>query len=148
MPVYIRVYNKGISNDNQNNMEHINIKATNIELTQALREYVEKRFESVSKFIKQGSNATVYVEIGKSTNHHKQGDYFIAEINLAMDGETYRISREQSDLYAAIDEAKDELIQEITTFRDKKQTLWKRGARSVKKMLKGISNRNPFTSKY
>ena len=50
MPVYIRVYNKGISNDNQNNMEHINIKATNIELTQALREYVEKRFESVSKF--------------------------------------------------------------------------------------------------
>ncbi|MDQ5961859.1 MAG: Ribosomal subunit interface protein, partial [Patescibacteria group bacterium] len=61
---------------------------------------------------------------------------------------TYRATSETSDLYAAVDDVKDDLFETITSEKDRNQTLWKRGARSVKKMLKGISKRNPFTSKY
>jgi hypothetical protein len=32
--------------------------------------------------------------------------------------------------------------------KDRNQTLFKRGATSVKKMMKGLSKRNPFTAKY
>lgn len=127
-------------------MIHIQIKATNIELTDSLNEYVQKRIASLEKFSKGNSNA--YVEVGKTTNHHKSGDIFKAEMNLTIDGKKYRAASETTDLYTAIDEAKDGLFETITSEKDRNQTLWKRGARSVKKMLKGISKRNPFTSKY
>jgi putative sigma-54 modulation protein len=127
-------------------MIHTQLKATNMELTDSLRDYVTKRIASLEKFAKGDCNA--YVEVGKSTNHHKSGDVFRAEINLTLEGKTYRATSDKNDLYAAVDEAKDDLYETITSEKDRNQTLWKRGARSVKKMLKGISKRNPFTSKY
>lgn len=127
-------------------MINTQIKTTNMDLTDSLREYVEKRVSTFEKFSKGDSSA--YVEVGKTTNHHKSGDVYKAEINLTLDGKTYRSTIETTDLYAAIDEAKDDLFVSVTSQKDRDQTLWKRGARSVKKMLKGISKRNPFTSKY
>lgn len=127
-------------------MINTQIKTTNMDLTDSLREYVEKRVSVFEKFSKGESSA--YVEVGKTTNHHKSGDVYKAEINLTLDGKVYRSKIETTDLYAAIDEAKDDLFVSVTSQKDRDQTLWKRGARSVKKMLKGISKRNPFTSKY
>ncbi len=126
---------------------NINIKATNMELTGAISEYVNKRLASIEKFSKDG-NITGSVEVGKTTNHHKQGDVYKAEFNIDMNGEHFFADSEQSDLYAAIDDAKEEISRTISSNKDRKQTLFKRGASSVKKMVKGISKRNPFTSKY
>ena len=36
---------------------------------------------------------------------------------------------------------------QLVEFKNRRDTLFLRGARSVKKMIKGLSNRNPFTSK-
>lgn len=125
-----------------------NIKATNIELTGAISDYVNKRLSAIEKFIKPEEEMTAYVEVGKTTNHHKQGEVFRAEFNIEISGAKFYTFSEKEDLYAAIDDAKDEIARQIKTNKDRKQTLFKRGAVSVKKMLKGISNRNPFTSKY
>lgn len=126
---------------------NINIKATNMDLTSAISDYVNKRLASIEKFSKDG-NITGSVEVGKTTNHHKQGDVYKAEFNIDMNGEHFFADSEQSDLYAAIDDAKEEISRTISNNKDRKQTLFKRGASSVKKMVKGISKRNPFTSKY
>lgn len=125
----------------------INIKATNMELTSAITEYVNKRLASLEKFAK-GKEMNGYVEVGKTTHHHKQGDVFKAEFDIQIDGERFFTEASESDLYAAIDEAKEEVTRKITHTKDRKKTLFKRGAISVKKMVKGISKRNPFTSKY
>lgn len=124
-----------------------NIKATNMELTSAISDYVNKRIESLHKLVDQFKEVSVYVEVGKTTNHHKQGDYFKAEFNVVVDGEKFYTVAEESDLYKAVDEAKDDLIRRIKNSKDRKNTLFKRGAISVKKMIKGVSKRNPFTSK-
>jgi putative sigma-54 modulation protein len=126
---------------------NINIKATNMELTDALSDHVNKRLSSLEKFVKTGS-ISGYVEVGKTTNHHKQGDVYKAELDININGERFFAMSEQSDLYTAIDDAKEEIARKITHNKDRKQTLFKRGAASVKKMIKGISKRNPFTSKY
>lgn len=126
---------------------NINIKATNMELTDAISDYVSKRLYSIEKFSK-GGEVSGYVEVGKTTNHHKQGDVYKAEFSIDMNGEHFFSNSEQSDLYAAIDDAKEEISRTISQNKDRKQTLYKRGAISVKKMIKGISKRNPFTSKY
>ncbi|HLP86672.1 MAG TPA: ribosome-associated translation inhibitor RaiA [Candidatus Paceibacterota bacterium] len=126
---------------------NINIKATNMELTNPINDYVNKRLSAIKKFVKDGEMGA-YVEIGKTTNHHKQGEIFKAEFNIEIAGNKFYTISEQEDLYTAIDDAKEEIIRQITSTKDRKQTLYKRGATSVKKMLKGISKRNPFTSKY
>ncbi len=118
-----------------------------MELTEAITEYVNKRLSSIEKFAKD-SVISGFVEIGKTTNHHKQGDVFKAEFDIKIDGNKFFAASEKSDLYIAIDDAKEELTRRIKDTKDRKQTLYKRGATSVKKMLKGISKRNPFTSKY
>lgn len=119
-----------------------------MELTEAISEYATKRLSSIEKFIKEGDRVVSYIEVGKTTNHHKQGDFFRAEFNIEISGTKFYAFSEMEDLYAAIDQAKEEIVRQITTNKDRKQTLFKRGAISVKKMLKGVSGRNPFTSKY
>ncbi|MCX6753058.1 MAG: ribosome-associated translation inhibitor RaiA [Candidatus Nomurabacteria bacterium] len=125
---------------------NINIKTKNIELVDSLQEYVNKRLLSLEKFINT-ADSVIHVEIGKTTNHHKNGDVYKAEIVIGRDKQFFA-SCETDDLYKAIDEAKEELNRKFTSHKDKKQTLFKRGASSVKKMMKGLSKRNPFTSKY
>jgi len=120
----------------------INIKATNIELTSAIEEYVKGRLDRIGKFIKEGESANTYVEVGKTTNHHKQGDFFRAEINMEISGNKFYSFSEKEDLYNAIDDAKEEIIRQITNKKARKQTLFKRGAKRVKEIIKGIYYKN------
>ena len=118
-----------------------------MELTSAITDYVNKRLVGIEKFVKEGEEMTAYIEVGKTTNHHKQGDIFRAEFNIEIPGAKFYTFSEKEDLYTAIEDAKEEIVRQIKTNKDRKQTLWKRGATSIKKMIKGISDRNPFTSK-
>ena len=124
-----------------------NIKATNIELTDALNDYISKKLENIKKFAQDGE-MTVHAEVGKTTNHHKQGDLFRAEFDVHINGKRFYTFSEKEDLYEAIDDAREEIARQMTSNKDKQKTLFRRGALSVKKMLKGITKRNPFTSKY
>ena len=124
-----------------------NIKATNMDLTPSIGDYVNKKIESINKFVEFGQEINIYVEVGKTTNHHKQGNYYKAEFDVTIDGEKFFTVSEKSDLYKAIDDSKDQIIKTIKNYKKRKNTLFKRGAISVKKMIKGISKRNPVTSK-
>jgi ribosomal subunit interface protein len=104
----------------------INIKATNIELTSAISDYVNKKIESISRYVGTDKEMIIYVEVGKTTKHHKQGDYFKAEFDVSVDGEKFFTDSEKSDLYKAIDDAKDEVIKKIKNYKNKKETLFKR----------------------
>lgn len=118
---------------------NIIIKATSIELTDPIRDYVQKRISSIEKFIIQ-KGIPVYVEIGKTTDHHKNGDIFRAEVSLEYKGSKIYTVVERDDLYSAIDGVEDSLYREITTNQDKVRSLWKRGAQQVKNMMKGVTD--------
>jgi putative sigma-54 modulation protein len=128
-------------------MMNTNIKATNIELTDAIKDYVNKKISSLEKFFHKG-DVVVFIEVGKTTNHHNKGEVFRAEINAKYDGKEFYNSSEKEDLYSAIDDAREQIYNELVRNKEKRMTLYKRGATSVKKMLKGFTKRNPFTSKY
>jgi ribosomal subunit interface protein len=130
----------------------INLKATNMELTSAIHDYVEKRVSNLGKILskieERGGKVQVNFEVARATNHNKGAEVFHADCLVRIDGQEFYQSADESDLYAAIDEIKEGLFREISKNKDRKQTLFHRGARSVKKMMKGLSDRNPFTSKY
>ncbi|MBP9712040.1 MAG: ribosome-associated translation inhibitor RaiA [Candidatus Pacebacteria bacterium] len=130
----------------------INIQCKNIDNVEKVREYVEKKGTSLEKLITNieanGGEARANFEVSRSTNHHKGGEVFHADCHIRIDGKEFYTSSDEQDAFTAIDAVKESLFQEISKNKDRKQTLFKRGASSVKKMMKGLSKRNPFTSKY
>lgn len=127
----------------------INIQAKNIDLTEVIKEYVSKKVSGLEKFIrKTEEDIVIAVEVGKTTNHHNKGDIFRAEISFLFSGNKFYAFSEMEDLYAAVDDVKEQIERQLVGTKDRGDTLYRRGARSVKKMMKGLSKRNPFTSKY
>ena len=117
-----------------------NIKATNIELTDSIREYVFKKIELIEKYIEVGdTSALCDVEVGKTTMHHKTGDVFRAEINLRVSGKTFYAVAEKDTLNSALDEVKDEIIKSLTSYKQKRKSLVRQGGAMVKAMLKGMA---------
>lgn len=119
----------------------ISIKATQIELTPAISNYVEKKVSSIGKYVdKYHKDAVAQVEVGKSTQHHKAGNVFRAEVHITGSGlDLYAVS-ELEDLYAAIDTVKDEIIHNAVHLKERQETITRKGARIMKDMMKGLSD--------
>ena len=130
----------------------INLQAKNIELTPAISDYVEKRVTNLGKLLsrmeEKDGEVLINFTVAKTTNHHKAGEVFEAECSIETKNGNYFSNVTAEDLYEAIDSVKENIFREITKVKDRNQTLFKRGSASVKKMMKGLSKRNPFTSKY
>ena len=90
----------------------MNITTTgiNIELTPAIQDYAEKRI--AKGIVKYATDAgVVTITVGKTTNHHKNGDVFVAEATVQTPlGNVYNATSEKADLYEAIDDLRDTLI--------------------------------------
>ena len=115
-----------------------------MELTNSITEHINDRVETINKFLND-NNAIIQIEVGRTTNHHNKGDVFRAEFNLKSNDKNFYAESSKSDLYLAINDAKDQIISSLKSKKGRSMTLFTRGARSVKKMLKGISKRNPET---
>ena len=116
----------------------INIKATNLELTPDINDYVSKKIDGLEKFIDYAdSSVQAWVEIGVTTRHHQHGDIYRAEIQLHIPHEKkgVRAVSEKDALYAAIDEARDEIKRELSKIKGRKISLARKGARMFKKLI-------------
>ena len=120
----------------------INIKATGIQLTPAISSYVEKKVGSLEKYVSGVPEVMAQVEVGKSTQHHKTGNVFRAEVHLIGPGLDQYAFEETPDLYASIDKVKDEIIRKLTASKGKRFALARKGAKAVKDMMRGIFRGN------
>jgi len=117
---------------------NINIKTTGISLTPSIASYINKRMESVKKLLENDSSATCSFEAGKTTQHHKSGDVFRAEVHIVGARRDIYVESEQSDLYAAIDAVRDEVMRRLSSDKAKRISSIRRGGMAVKNMIKGI----------
>lgn len=112
------------------------IKIKGMEMTPAISDYVDKKIDALTKFIDPKAKALAEVEIGRTTNHHHKGDVYKADVLLTVGKDTFHAEVTESDLYVAIDMVKDRMAQEITTKKDKKQSLLKKDQKKLKDTLK------------
>jgi ribosomal subunit interface protein len=118
---------------------NINTKVTNMELTDSVKDYVYKKLEGLEILVdSDDSEAQGQVELGKTTNHHKQGDIFRAEINLTYNGKQVRAVSETEDLYNSIDQMRDEVFREVKKQKGRERSLVRRGGKRVKDMMRGV----------
>ncbi len=117
----------------------INIKATNISLSDSVRDYAEKKIASLEKFLNSESEILANIDIGKSTRHHKSGDIFRAEVLIKSDGKEFYSVSEKEDLYMAIDDVREEVNREINSKRKKALSMIRRGGAHVKNLMKQLT---------
>mgnify|MGYP001585603441 FL=1 len=118
------------------------IKGTNMELTPAINNYTAKKITQLEKFVNAAdTSASVDVEVGKTTNHHQAGDVFRAEFNLFVGGKQYNAVSEKEDLYAALDDVKDEVARELSKSKTRKRDLMRRGGARIKDIVRGFFNK-------
>lgn len=97
------------------------IKATKIELTDAIKDYVEQKMNMLEKYLGSFNAQNCDVEVGMITSKHQKGKIYRAEINLQVPGELLRVEKEAEDLFKAIDKVKDHMAQLIVKYKDKKR---------------------------
>ncbi len=100
---------------------NIIIKATKLDLTPAIREYVEIKINALDhllqRFETQGE-IKIEVEIARTTQHHRHGNVFYAKANLYLPKKILRAEHYDSDVRIAIDEIKNKLHLEITKYKE------------------------------
>lgn len=117
------------------------IKTKKIELTADLQEFIEEKIGGLKRFtkilqkkdsFKKGNDSRdFFVEIERTTKHHKKGDIFRAEARVHLPGKTLVAISETDDLKRAIVEVKDELQQEIKKYKLKGTELAIRKQRKI-----------------
>jgi len=100
---------------------NIIIKSSKLDLTPAIKEYIETKIGSLDRFLErfeQKSEIKAEVEIARTTQHHRHGDVFYAEINLHLPKKNLRAEHSDWDIRVAIDKAKGKLQQEIKKYKE------------------------------
>ncbi len=114
------------------------ILTKSVKLTPALDQYTRYKVAKVAKFIDESTGvALAEIDLGKTTDHHRRGEIFRAEINLQIPGQSLlRAEATHYDLYVAIVTARDELIRQVKNTNSKQLTLTRKGARKLKDRLR------------
>lgn len=114
----------------------ISVKANGFSLTPSTEEYLRLKLDHLDRFLPFDESIIADVELAKTTAHHQKGDIFKAEINLRLPHRLLRASAQEWDLRVAIDRARDTIQEEIKKNRTKDLSLFKRGARKLKNLLR------------
>ncbi len=102
----------------------INTKSTNLDLTPALKDYIETKIGSLSRFLKRWDaegTVEIWIEVARTTRHHHKGNVFRAEADLRLPGKVLRAEDEDRDIRTAIDRIKDKLKREIEKYKELKE---------------------------
>lgn len=98
----------------------IKIKATQIELTDSIKDYTQEKMDMLDKYLGSIQAINCDVEVAKESNHHNKGEVFRAEINLQLPGELLRVEKTAEDLYKAIEKVKEHMTRSIRRYKEKK----------------------------
>lgn len=121
------------------------IKTKNLELTDALKIFIEKKVGKLQRFIKKFESeasengkmlAEIFVEVEKVTKHHRKGDVFRTEIIIVLPGKKLMAEAHGSDFSKTVIDAKDELEIEIKKYKFKTTELLRRKQRKMKNLSK------------
>ncbi|MGN1399878.1 MAG: ribosome hibernation-promoting factor, HPF/YfiA family [Bacillus sp. (in: firmicutes)] len=91
-----------------------NIRGENIEVTPALREYVEKKIRKLEKYFTNTPNANVYVNLKVYNDKTCK-----VEVTVPMPNLVLRAEERNADMYAAIDTITDKLERQIRKHKTK-----------------------------
>jgi len=101
------------------NIMQIKLKATKLEMTEAIKNYVQTKMDMLDKYLGDIPVLNCDVEVERIISGQNKGDVFRAEVNLEVPHELLRVEKTENDLYKAIDKVKDHLDEVIVRYKEK-----------------------------
>lgn len=115
------------------------LKGTGLGLTPAIESAADRIVEALDKLVDPtDTSAIAEIEVARTTNHHRSGDIFRAEINFHYRHGSLRAEAERADLYAAMTAVKDEIVEILRSKKSKKIDFIRKSGLKLKNMLKGL----------
>jgi len=109
----------------------INITGKNMDLTSAIKDYVDKKIGGLNKYYDRIILADV--SVGLTTTKQNKGRIYVAECKLSVPGKDIYASKvEEKDLYKAIDKIKDYLEAELKKHKAKLQDKQRTGRKETR----------------
>ncbi len=87
------------------------ITGRHFDITDALKSYIEGKFDYLGKYVEDIISAHVVLEIEKHLS--------VVEINIDLKRSHFKVEEKNEDMYLAIDESFDVLKQQILRYEDK-----------------------------
>jgi putative sigma-54 modulation protein len=97
----------------------LRIKATKLELTDAIRDYIQEKMDMSEKYLGDTPVTNCDFEVERIIGGQNKGEVFRAEVNLEVPHELLRVEKSEADLYKAIDKVKDHLDEVIVRYKEK-----------------------------
>lgn len=95
-------------------MLKFNIRGENVEVTDAIRDYVVKRISKLQKFFEDSVDATVHVNLKVYSNRT-----YKVEVTIPLPYLTLRAEETSNDMYGSIDLVTDKLERQIRKYKTK-----------------------------
>ena len=97
----------------------INLKATKVEMTEAISNYIQDKMDMLEKYLGDVQVLNFDVEVERVTLGQNKGEVFRMEVNLEVPHELLRVEKTENDLYKAIDKVRDHLEDVIIKYKEK-----------------------------
>lgn len=99
----------------------IEIKETGVRLSPLFREFLRSRLLLLSRFVKRyeaSGEIHLFVEIAKTTRHHRKGSIFYAEATAQLPKKLVRADATDVDFRTSIDALRDILKREFVQYKE------------------------------
>lgn len=113
---------------------NIQITSHSIDIEEAVKKHIEKSIQKI-KILSKDSESLVTVIATKNTNHQKKGDIYSVELVAKASFGTYHSMQSGSDVKTAFNKAMLILEKEVYQKKEKKSSLFKKGAQKIKQLL-------------
>lgn len=93
-----------------------------MDLTPSIKTYIETKLNPLGKFIKRfeaRGEITTFIEVGRTTKHHKHGDVFRAAIRIDLPQKRFFAEDLDANLRTAVDKIKNRIKDDLQKYKEK-----------------------------
>ena len=116
-------------------LQRITFKHTGVDVRPHLQDIVTEKLQTLDRFLGGKTDVKCEVEFAKVAPR-RNGAVYRIEVNIWTAGDLHRAEATEETFERAIDVVRSELESELQRSRTKKQSLWRKGARKMKDMMR------------
>lgn len=118
---------------------NIIFKGTNYTITPEIEKICKERIAAATRMLGDDKDkALIEVELQLVEERKNNNAVYRAEVNVSVDGKLYRAESTRRSMQSAISDVKNSLSNEIRKDRGKNTSLFKKGGRAAKSLLRGF----------
>lgn len=97
---------------------NVNLKATKLELTDDLKNYIQVKMDMLEKYLGEVKVINCDFEVGLAVGGQHSGKIYRAEVNLEVPQDLLRVEKTEKDIFKAVDKVKDHLQRSIKRYKE------------------------------